>query len=238
MMWRGLGFALALLWACCAQAQVVGFTSVAGQTGNSTNNIAVVNYSQNTGGSSSLTASTTISATTGNDLVVACTNLGLANDTPTVSDGTNTYTPVPNTTSSSYTVGMYLAKNITGGSLTVTCTWAATSYYNEINVVQLSGINSTTPTDQGAIVSTGGGTTLSASITTTHAYEIVISFIYITGGAQGTVTPNSGYTLLTANTDGQTIAYELFNATTTTSAGVTWQNSTGAQGVIASLVSQ
>lgn len=33
-MWRGLNFALALLWACCAaQAQVVGFTPIAGTSG-------------------------------------------------------------------------------------------------------------------------------------------------------------------------------------------------------------
>lgn len=152
-------------------------------------------------GSMGTTVSVTITATTGNLLAVETNSTGNNGITlSSCSDGTNTYTVVDNVTGapmSATSAGDAYAKNITGGSLTVTCTLSG-STIPIILITEVHGASITTPLDGHAChgqnsVGTGTDAATVGPITTTATDLIVAT---TADGNQGaTINAGTGYTL-------------------------------------------
>jgi hypothetical protein len=118
---------------------------------------------------------------TGNAVAVAC---GVANtsQTFTVSDGTNTYTPVgsANTTQTSEgSMRWFVAQNITGVTHTISCS-SATSVFHNIFVYELSGASTSAAVDVPISSATSGASGTSSAApsftlpTTTFANDLLL----------------------------------------------------------------
>ncbi len=156
----------------------------------------------------SIIASTTntvaLTVTTGNALWVMTGwqvgGAGCGATTVAISDnaGTpNTYTQVGAINTSAYMCSAsFYAKNVTGGSLTITSTVSSSQSNLAIVAIQVSGADTASPLDAGPANAGGvtGTTPVSASYTTAVANEILIAgaWDYYIGD---TVAANSGYTI-------------------------------------------
>lgn len=111
----------------------------------------------------STTCAVTITATTGNFLLVETSFAGAT--TITVADGVNTWTALAGSGSNA---GWY-SENITGGALTITATEVgAATLTGAIQVLELSGVNVTAPIDRQTFGSQSG-TTVTAGPTSAAA---------------------------------------------------------------------
>jgi len=104
----------------------------------------------------------------------------------------NTYLlAVGPTTASGARQSIYYAKNIKGGSNTVTVTFSQAAAYPDIRVLEYSGASTTSPVDVTA-AAVGSSTTASCGpVTTTAANELIFAADTIATGTPG---PGSGFT--------------------------------------------
>lgn len=158
---------------------------------------------------SSFTAS--ITATTGNLLAVSVhfLSINLGNDIASIGDTVNTYTQIDTSNDTFDGVNKrlttYYAKNITGGSLTVTVTLTTDQVDRcRVYVTEISGAHLTTPLDVHTIqaqVDPGTGTdaVTSGGVTTAQGGEYVYgaSFSYL----NVTFTAGTGFTSNGANSN-------------------------------------
>ena len=86
----------------------------------------------------------------------------------------NTYSPAGGTvTGSGLRQAIYYAKNIAGGSNTVTVTLNQGAVYPDIRILEYSGLDTSNPLDVTAVGAGTGTTAASASATTTTANELI-----------------------------------------------------------------
>jgi hypothetical protein len=125
---------------------------------------------------SSVNIAYSVAQTTGNLNVVA---VMWGDTTSTVSSVTdskgNTYALAlgPNRVTG-LSSAIYYAKNIVGGSNTVTVTFNQTVSYPNVNVLEYSGLDTTNPLDVSAAATGSGTTANSGSATTTSANELIV----------------------------------------------------------------
>ncbi|MGH9537623.1 MAG: hypothetical protein ACRD3H_06855, partial [Terriglobales bacterium] len=138
----------------------------------------------------------------------------------------NTYTlAVGPTSGTALRQSIYYAKNIAGGSNTVTVTFSQAAFFPDVRVLEYSGLDQTAPLD---VTAGAAGTSTSANsglATTTAANELVFG-AGTTGGTFGTVgtgfvtrifTPNSDIAIdKTVNSTGS------YNATSALPYSSTW----------------
>jgi Glycosyl hydrolases family 16/IPT/TIG domain len=87
----------------------------------------------------------------------------------------NSYTrAVGPTKASGLTSAIYYAKNIAGGSNTVTVQFNGTASYPNVNVLEYSGLDATNPLDVSATASGSGTTANSGSATTSSGSELIV----------------------------------------------------------------
>ncbi len=156
--------------------------------------------------SSGSTFTRAITATNGNLLSVTVTFVA-SNTSNTVTGcadgGTNTYTAIDSLTDTSLGVleGIYTfyAKNITGGSLTITCSATSSLINNaELRVIEVSGADTTAPLDQHFMnpqhnPGLGADAVTSTAVTTTGNGEFIQGVgLGINGGV--TLSAGTGYT--------------------------------------------
>jgi hypothetical protein len=157
--------------------------------------------------SSGTTYTTSITATNGNLLAVAAQILGssstdlVSSGVGAITDGTNTYTLLDTIDDTGggtrhARLATYYAKNITGGSLTVTTTLSGSGVtISKTFVCEVSGADTSSPLDQHTMaeqypVTTSTDNLTSGSVTTTANGEYVFG-----AGCQGTLntaTPAAG----------------------------------------------
>ena len=134
--------------------------------------------------------------TTGDTILVAV--LCFHENPPTLTDNHgNTYTQITSVTDGQFINYMFIASNVTGGSLTVTATVTGingSNAYTSINCHELSGIVTASPVNASATHTgaSSGGLFNSGTVTTSNALDVIFSFVY----GVGAVTP-VGYTLAT-----------------------------------------
>ena len=108
------------------------------------------------------TCAVTITATSGNLLLV----MGVSDGHPTaISDGVNTYTLLTSPTANGR---VWYAKNITGGTLTITVTLGS-SFPGAVQVLELSGAHLTSPIDQQKATASSAGTAINSGATAAAA---------------------------------------------------------------------
>ena len=87
----------------------------------------------------------------------------------------NTYArAVGPTTITGLTSAIYYAKSIAGGSNTVTVTFDQAASYPNVNVLEYSGLSTTSPLDVTSSATSSGTTANSGSATTTSANELIV----------------------------------------------------------------
>ena len=87
----------------------------------------------------------------------------------------NTYAPaVGPSKANGLTQSIYYAKNIVGGSNTVTVKFNQTASYPNINVLEYSGLDTTSPLDVSSAATGSGTAANSGSATTTSASELIV----------------------------------------------------------------
>lgn len=139
----------------------------------------------------------------GNMVAVVVTGNTSGSDVSSVADTVNTYavmgTRVQNNSGPVWGKGYY-AKNIAGGSLTITVTLGST-FATDVRAYEWQGLDTASPLDQ-ATGATGSSTTQSSgNVTTTQARELILGYC---GTAGGPAVQGSGFTLLqvtSPNTD-------------------------------------
>jgi len=168
-------------------AQAIPFPGPGGVGAGSGSNINTTPTAHNVAHSNVVT----LTAITGHLVTVEIGNDGLGGTTSACADGTNTYTHVPlapaaNTGLPAIGADMWYAKNVTGGSLTITCT---ESMANTVFVYaqDWSGASTTAPFDTSAISNTGSTV---GPITTALGSELIL----IISSNAGSSTPCTGYT--------------------------------------------
>ena len=134
-----------------------------------------VNYKTVNPSGSSMTVAYPAAQTAGNLNVVA---VGWNDTSAAVSSVTdsrgNSYTPaVGPTAGTALTQTIYYAKNIAGGSNTVTVTFNKAASYPDVRVLEYSGADPTSPLDVTAAAVGNSGTGNSGSAATTTANELI-----------------------------------------------------------------
>ncbi len=174
-------------------AAIVSFNS-AGSTP------AVVQKVKNEGGGTgSVATSFTSNVTSGNAIVVmTITGSATTLDTTSVTDNqSNTYTQIGTTqhTPGRNYLRVWYAKNVTGGSVTVTSHQSGSATGVLMEMLEYSGLSTTAPADQSASA-TGNSTSPSGgSITPTNNNALVISAFIDDNSDNVSITGTSGYTV-------------------------------------------
>ncbi|HET7213288.1 MAG TPA: IPT/TIG domain-containing protein [Terriglobia bacterium] len=115
------------------------------------------------------------------------------------------------TTASGARQSIYYAKNIKGGSNTVTVTFSQAAAYPDIRILEYSGASTTSPVDVAA-AAVGSSTTASCGpVTTTAANELIFAADTIATGTPG---PGSGFTARIITTHDSDLAEDKQGATT------------------------
>jgi RHS repeat-associated protein len=143
--------------------------------------------------------------TTGNTIVVGITRY-LANITSVTDNQGNTYTPVHTSIQpgTDFYVDMYYAKNVTGGSVTVTVAFDS-NHTSNVGVYEYSGLDKTAPLDQ-VTATTGSGTAPNGgTLTTTTDNEVYFAVGFDDWGNNAAPTAGSGYTLENHQDDSMTL---------------------------------
>ena len=162
----------------------------------------------NTGYSASGNGTVSITSTTaGNILVVSIGIRDGSNETvPSVTDNkSDTYSAawnVGNAAGGNYTTAIFYSANVPSGVTSVTVNNPAHGAGMVVNVVQYSGVATSSPldvsSDPGHTV-TGTSPYASGSVTTTQASELLVGYV-INLSANDTITGTSGWSAATANT--------------------------------------
>jgi len=152
------------------------------------------------------------SSNTAGNLIIAFVRMSTANQTVTVTDSNgNNYTDAvaQAQTSDGHQVHIFYAKNITGGSNTVTAAFSSTNNHPWLALYEYSGLSQSSPLDRtahaqgsGSIISTG------SSQSTTSGTELVFAGVGMVNNFAGTVTPGSGYALQQQDTNTSRAANE------------------------------
>ena len=137
----------------------------------------------------------------------------------------NTYTrAVGPTTTTGLQQSIYYAKNIAGGSNTVTVKFNQSASYPNVNVTEYNGLNTSNPLDVSAAATGSGTTASSGSATTTSANELIVG----AGNTSGHFTAaGSGFSNRLINPFGGISEDQIVNgagayAATATDNGGTW----------------
>jgi hypothetical protein len=172
-----------------------GFTYT-GSTGGAVKFVQV-NYMTSTS-ASSLTTAYSSQQTAGNLNLVAVMwgDTTRAVSSVTDSKGNSYALAVGPTKATGLTSAIYYAKNIAGGSNTVTVTFNGTAAYPNVNVLEYSGLDTGNPLDVGAAATGSGTTANSGSATTTSANELIVGAGNPTSGFTGA---GSGFSSRTIN---------------------------------------
>ena len=139
--------------------------------------ISYVQGNSTTQGSGSSLRITYTAAQTAGDLNVVAVMWGDTTSTvSSVTDSTgNAYAlAVGPTKATALTSAIYYAKNIAGGSNTVTVEFNTTASYPNVNVLEYSGLETANPLDVSAAASGSGTTANSGSAATTSASELIV----------------------------------------------------------------
>lgn len=141
------------------------------------------------------------------NLIVVAVSWGSASvvESCTVSDNLgNTYTRLTNCDQVDATnqqqIAVFYAKNVVGGSCTVTATFAGSRDNNGIVIAEYSGVDTTAPADQSVgnfqtAPGTGANAVTSTAKTTTQAGELAVGAYADTSvGAGTTITAGTGFT--------------------------------------------
>ena len=144
-----------------------------------------VNYKTSTA-ASSLAVAYSSPETAGNLNVVAVMWGDTTKAVSSVTDSKgNTYAlAVGPTEATALTSAIYYAKNIAGGSNTITVTFNGTAAYPNVNVLEYSGLDAANPLDVSATAIGTGTSANSGSATTTSTNELIV----------GAGNPSSGFT--------------------------------------------
>ena len=151
------------------------------------------------GGTGSVATSFTSSVTAGHAVVVmTITGSGSTLDTTSVTDNqSNTYTQIGTTqhTAANTYIRMWYAKNVTGGSVTVTAHQSGSASGCLMELLEYSGLSTTAPADQSASA-TGTSTSPSGgSITPTSNNTVILSAFTDDNSDSVSITGTSGYTV-------------------------------------------
>jgi RHS repeat-associated protein len=180
-------------------------------------------------------------ATSGSSIAVAYTNAQAAGNLNVVAvmwgDTTSTVSSVTDSRGNTYALAVgptrvtglsssiYYAKNIAAGSNTVTVTFNQTAGFPNVNVLEYSGLSTTSPLDVTAGATGTGTTANSGSATTTSANELIVGMGNPTGS--GFTAAGSGFTSRIINSFGGISEDKIvtstgsYNATATLNSG-TW----------------
>ena len=138
----------------------------------------------------------------------------------------NTYTrAVGPTSNTGLQQAIYYAKNIAGGSNTVTVKFNQSASYPDVRILEYSGLDPTSPLDVTAAAAGNGTSANSGSATTTSANELIFGAGTTTGTAF--TAPGSGFTTRVVNIYGnlaedKTVSTAGSNAATATNSGGYW----------------
>lgn len=190
-------------------------------------------FAQGTSGVNALTTALNLSLTgtvAGNFLLAMCQNkLGAL----TISSSSNTWTVIATNSQFNATVVWAYAKNITGGSDTVSCGGLSTEF--AMTVGEWSGIDKTSPLDVQASSGITAGGSSPGNITTTNATDLVVTgtTTYSNGVTNNWRVPTNFFGAVAGGTNGATVsgstggvafAYQYLTTTTTITGGTTTSN--------------
>src|SRR3984893_11302948 len=138
-------------------------------------NLVLVNYKTSTSAASSLATAYPSAQTAGNlNIVVVGWNDTASAVSSCTDSNANTYTrAIGPTAGTALTQSIYYAKNIAGGSNTVTVTFNRTVAYPDVRVVEYNGVDTANPLD---VIVAGAGTGLTANsglASTTSLNELI-----------------------------------------------------------------
>lgn len=197
-------------------------------------------FVQSTTGTNTATPTVTTafgaSVTTGNLIVISVSNdSGLTGQITSITDtGGNTYTLIGTELAGSSVLGMYYAKNVTGGaSFTVTVNWSEVSTGRVTVVAQeFSGCDTSSPLDQTAGTgATGTAVDTGATASTSQADELIVGGVSYDGVAS-TLTLGATFTNLgqsnkanaSAGQESKVVSsVSTYNATFTIGASRNWE---------------
>jgi hypothetical protein len=137
---------------------------------------------------------------TGNCLVLTFVYYATTAAAPTVSDSAgNTYTEVGSGSFSlSSAVHTFVAKNVTGGNITVTMTKSvAQSTFVSAEFLELSGADKTTPVDNHSINNANNSSANAGTVTVSGSGEYIIAIFSDADFSGDTVTAGTNYTIRT-----------------------------------------
>jgi hypothetical protein len=103
-------------------------------------------------------------------------------------------------TTDGHQIHIFYAKNIVGGSNTVTATFSSTNNHPWIAVYEYSGLSTTNPLDQTAHAQGNSNSSFSGLITTTADNELEFAATGLPASYTGTASPGGGYSLLLQDT--------------------------------------
>ena len=159
------------------------------------------NNENNGGCGTTLSKAFTSNTTAGNFIAVATAFYG-GTSVSSVSDTHNTYTSSGTAASfpsdGAWQIAIYYAKNIAGGAETITITYAASTTYCGMAILEFSGVHATAPTDVYDTTGTGAGSTTdwtTASFSSAVNDEVALAVSGNNNGGAGPYTAGSGYTL-------------------------------------------
>ncbi len=203
--------------------------------------IAIVQSNSATGTAVTSLACAFASAVTSGRLIVVCVRQSSTSQTCTISDNhSNVYTQAVSQqqTSDGHTTRIYYAKNVTGGSTTVTASFyssgtPATNNHPWISIHEVSGADVTSPLDR-TVGAQANGYQIDTGLTaaTTADNEIIFSVLGLPSGFTGVVSAGAGYAIINQDpTTGMsraacevafTASQTTYNATYTLDNGTNW----------------
>lgn len=176
------------------------------------------------------------SANTAGNLIIAFVRMSSTSQTVSVTDSVaNVYTDAVAQVQSSdgHQTHIFYAKNIKGGSNTVTAKFSSTNNHPWLAIFEYSGVSTTAPLDRTSSAQ-GSGTSVSSGTTaqTQAAGELLFSGLGLPSSSTVTMTPGSGYVLEQSDTtspgsraateQGVVSSVGAFSATYSLSGGANW----------------
>ena len=179
-----------------------GYTYSSGGGGGGSIGFVQVNSATPVNNTSPVAVAYPLAQTAGNlNIVVVGWNDTTATVSSVVDSRGNTYTlAVGPTSGTALRQSIYYAKNIAGGSNTVTVTFSQAAFFPDVRVLEYSGLDPTAPLDVTAGAAGTGTSANSGSATTTSANELVFG-AGTTGGTFGTVGTGFVARIITPNSD-------------------------------------
>jgi hypothetical protein len=138
------------------------------------------------------------SANTAGNLIVAVVRMSTTTQTVNVRDTAgNTYTDAVSQgqTADGHQVHIFYAKNIAGGTNTVTASFSSTNNHPWVGIYEYSGLSTTNPLDQVAHAQGNGNSPFSGLITTRANNELEIAVSGFPASYTGSVSAGGGLTL-------------------------------------------